>query len=252
MKTVHSTLLLCSSLDDAMMNSQRAIFNSAGYPVIMASSPVQIQQHVENTAFDIAVLNHTLSAQARRSIARDVKAKNRAVSVLVLHASGILDNPDADMAVDSRSGAAAVLAAVAKLEEMRGTGARHSPMEHEPVVIVDADRNYIFVSDAACRLLGYDRSQFLELRIDDVVVGNTRVTEPLFQKFLNEGMQQGRIDLRHRSGTVVTVDYVSEVQPDGYMMARWAPVTTEAEDSNGSGGHEESKAGVGDRDLSRD
>lgn len=246
MKTVHSTLLLCSSLDDAMMNSQRAIFNSAGYPVIMASSPVQIQHHVENTSFDIAVLNHTLSAQARRSIAHDVKAKNRAASVLVLHASGILDNPDADMAVDSRSGAAAVLAAVAKLEEMRGTGARHSPMEHEPIVIVDADRNYIFVSDAACRLLGYDRSQFLQLRIDDVVVGNTRVTEPLFQKFLNDGIQQGRIDLRHRSGAVVTVDYFSEVQPDGYMMARWAPVTAQAEGSNGLGGHEESNTTSGD------
>lgn len=235
-----------------MMNSQRAIFNSAGYPVIMASSPVQIQHHVENTAFDIAVLNHTLSAQARRSIARDVKSRNRAASVLVLHASGILDNPDADVAVDSRSGAAAVLAAVAKLEEMRGTGADYRSVSDESIVIVNADRNYIFVSDAACRLLGYDRSQFLQLRIDDVVIGNTRVTEPLFQKFLEEGRQQGRIDLRHRSGAVVTVDYLSEVQPDGYMMARWAPTTSEAEPSNGLGGHQESNTTGSDRDLSRD
>ncbi|HET6936465.1 MAG TPA: PAS domain-containing protein, partial [Candidatus Angelobacter sp.] len=206
------------------MNSQRAIFNSAGYPVILASSAAEIAQHVAHTAFDIAVLNHTLSREERSEIARQVKLRSPGASVLVLHASGMLGNPDADLAVDSRGGAAAMLAAVGRLEAMRGAGAPYTAFGRDMIVVVDATRSYVFVSDGACHLLGYDRSQFLELRIDDVVIGSTKVTEPLFQEFVSEGRQQGRIDLRHRSGAVITVDYVSEVQPDGYMMARWQPV----------------------------
>jgi PAS domain-containing protein len=223
-KTSHATLLLCSAVDDAMLNSQRAIFNSVGYPVIVACSPGEIAQHVAHTAFDIAVLNHTLPPKERSEIARQIKLRSDGSSVLVLHASGMLGNPHADLAVDSRGGAASMLEAVSRLEAMRGAGAPYSGFGEDMIVVVDAARSYVFVSDGACRLLGYDRSQFLELRIDDVVIGSTKTTEPLFQQFVSEGQQRGRIDLRHRSGAVITVDYIAEVQADGYMMARWQPV----------------------------
>lgn len=211
-----------------MLVSQGAIFNSAGYPVIFASSAEQVHHHLEHTAFDIAVLNHTLSFQQRKEIARRIKAENPSAGVLILHASGTLDNPDADIAVDSRLGPQAILLATKRVEVMRAMRKNHSDLDGEYLVIVDADRNYIFVSDAVCELLGYDRSQFLELRIDDVVAGSTSVTEPLFQRYVTDGTQQGTIILRHRSGRLVEVKYTAEVHDDGSMLARWRPVADSA------------------------
>jgi PAS domain-containing protein len=95
-------------------------------------------------------------------------------------------------------------------------------------VVADANRNFIFASDAVCTLLGYDRAVFLELRIDNVVKGATAVTQPLFQKFVAEGQQEGRISLKHRSGRIIRVDYRSKVEADGCMLARWEPVADSA------------------------
>ncbi len=220
----HPTLLLCSSHKDPMAISQAAIFNSAGYPVILAPTAEEIERHVETTAFDVAVLNHTLSLGERKNLAGKIKTVAPATGVLVLHASGALGNPNADIAVDSRLGPAAILRALKRIELMQWLRKTHSLLEHEYLVIVDANRNYVFASDAACRLLGYDRVQFLELRIDDVVAGASGVAEPLFSSFVNEGAQTGTIALRHRSGRLIEVEYAAEVGPDGSLLARWHPL----------------------------
>ena len=212
-----------------MLVSQGAIFNSAGYPVILASSAEQVNHHLEQTAFDIAVLNHTLSFQKRREIAHRIKSEDPAAGVLVLHASGALENPHADIAVDSRLGPQAILLATKRVELMRLMRKSHFNLKDEYLVIVDADRNYIFVSDAACELLGYDRSQFLELRIDDVVAGSTSITEPLFHQYVAQGKQEGTIILRHRSGRLLEVKYTAEVHDDGSMLARWQPLAHSAD-----------------------
>jgi hypothetical protein len=73
-------------------------------------------------------------------------------------------------------------------------------------------------------LLGYDRAMLLELRIDDVVDGSTRVTDPLFRQFVAMGEQTGRITLRHRSGRKIQVRYTSKVEPDGCVIAHWEPL----------------------------
>jgi PAS domain-containing protein len=91
-------------------------------------------------------------------------------------------------------------------------------------VVVDPDRNYIFANDAACQLVGFDHPHFMELRIDDLVVGNSQVAEPLFQRFVSDGSQAGTIKLRHRSGQILKVKYWAQVRDDGYMMARWESI----------------------------
>jgi PAS domain-containing protein len=140
-----------------MLLSQGAIFNSSGYPVILACSLQQAQHHLEHTAFDIAVRNHTLSFGQRKDLARKIKGADAHAGVLVLHARGALENPNADIAVDPRLGRQAVLLAAKRVETMRAMRKNHSNLESEYLVIVDRDRDYIFASDAACALLGYDR-----------------------------------------------------------------------------------------------
>ncbi len=96
--------------------------------------------------------------------------------------------------------------------------------DHRPIVVVDPDRNYIFANDPACRLVGFNHAEFLQLRIDEIVVGGSRVVQPLFKDFIAEGTQIGTIKLRHRSGAMITVKYEAQIRPDGYMMARWEPI----------------------------
>lgn len=225
-RKTHPTLLICSAESGAMLVSQGAIFNSAGYPVILAPSRENIEHHLAHTVFDIAVLNHTLPFSERKKLARRIKKMDPDLGILILHASGALDNPYADIAVDSRLGPQATLLAVKRVDLMRTMRKTHSNLRNEYLVIVDHERNYVFASDAACELLGYDRPQFLELRIDDVVAGSTPVTEPLFKRFVAENRQQGVITLRHRSGRLLDVKYLAEVHESGYMLARWQPISS--------------------------
>jgi hypothetical protein len=145
--------------------------------------------------------------------------------VLVLHHSGSLGNPYVDLAVDSRAGVKPMLHTLKRLEAMQHARSHHVDESNgKYVVVADLNRNYTFVTDPVCDLLGYDRAMFLELRIDDVVDGSTHVAAPLFQKFVADGRQSGRITLKHRSGKKVPVKYSSLVEPDGCVIAHWEPL----------------------------
>ena len=62
--------------------------------------------------------------------------------------------------------------------------AQHANEDERPIVVVDPERNYVFANEAACRLVGFDHAQFMELRIDDLVVGKSQVAGPLFERFV--------------------------------------------------------------------
>jgi CheY-like chemotaxis protein len=227
----HARLLLCSRDSDSVLVMQREVFRNSGYDVVAAGSSAAIQEHIENTEFDVIILNHTLSFAERKTLARKTKQRNPNHGVLVLHHSGSLGNPYVDLAVDSRTGATSMLQAVKRVENMLHARSHHiGDTDGKYIVVADLNRNYTFVSDPICQLLGYDRAMFLELRIDDVVDGSTQMTVPLFQEFVAQGKQTGMITLRHRSGKKVQVKYSSTVEPDGCAIAEWEPVEIPASD----------------------
>jgi len=220
-----SRLLLCSQRRDSVLAMQGAVLREAGYQVKIMAAKEGIRQLVQDTAFDILILNHTLSFADRKFLAGEAKRYQPQSGVLVLHHSGSLGNPDVDLAVDSRIGAKAMLGAVQRLEGMLHARSHHlADGDGTYFVVADSARNYTFVTDPVCELLGYDRAHLLEMRIDDVVDGATAVTSPLFQQFVSDRRQTGTITLRHRSGKTVPVKYWSKVEPDGCMVARWEPV----------------------------
>jgi CheY-like chemotaxis protein len=221
----HPRLLLCSEEDDSVLAMQREVFRGSGYEVVAAGSNEEIHEHIENTDFDVVILNHTLSFADRKALARKTKLRNPNHGVLVLHHSGSLGNPDVDLAVDSRAGVKPMLHTLKRLEAMQHARSHHvSESGTKYVVVADMNRNYTFVTDPVCDLLGYDRAMFLELRIDDVVDGSTQVTEPLFREFMAQGKQEGKITLRHRSGRKVAVKYSSHIEGDGCIIAHWEPL----------------------------
>ena len=218
-------LLLCSHENDSVLAMQSEVFRGSGYQVVAAGSSEAIQEHIENTDFDVIILNHTLSFADRQALARKTKLRNPNYGVLVLHHSGSLGNPYVDLAVDSRAGVKPMLHTLKRLEAMQHARSHHvGDSDGNYVVVADMARNYTFATDSVCDLLGYDRAMFLELRIDDVVDGSTHVTEPLFQDFVAQGKQEGRINLRHRSGRKVPVKYSSHIERDGCVIAHWEPL----------------------------
>jgi PAS domain-containing protein len=222
-----SRLLLCSQKRDSALATQSAVFRNAGYAVKTAANG-EIWDRIENAGFNILVLNHTLSFADRKLLAGEAKRHNPESGVLVLHHSGSLGNPAVDLAIDSRTGAKAMLRALQRLEGMLHARSHLLEIAATYFVVADASRNYTYVTDSVCDLLGYDRANLLELRIDDVVAGATPVAAPLFQQFVNDREQTGIISLRHRSGRLVQVRYWAEIKPDGCMAARWEPVTPTA------------------------
>ena len=225
----HTRLLLCSRHADSVLAMQREVFRNSGYEVVAAASKDEIHERIENTDFDVLILNHTLTFSDRKELARKTKQRNPNNGVLVLHHSGSLGNPYVDLAVDSRAGVQPMLQTLKRIEAMQHARTHHiAGSDGKYVVVADLNRNFAFATDSACELLGYDRAMFLELRIDDVVDGSSSVATPLFHEFVAQGEQSGTINLRHRSGMKIPVRYSSSVEPDGCAIAHWEPLDTGA------------------------
>ena len=221
----NTKLLLCSRHSDSVLAMQREVFRKSGYQIVAAAAKDEIQEHIENSDFDVIILNHTLSFADRKTLARKTKQRNPNSGVLVLHHSGSLGNPYVDLAVDSRAGVKPMLDTLKRIEAMRHARTHHTPgSEGKYVVVADLNRNYTFATDSVCELLGYDRALLLELRIDDIVDGSTNVADPLFREFVSKGAQTGKIALRHRSGKKIQVKYSALVEPDGCTIAHWEPL----------------------------
>lgn len=221
----NTRLLLCSRDGDSLLAMQGEVFRVSGYEVVATACNEEIQEHIENTDFDVVILNHTLSFADRKALARKTKQRNPNNGVLVLHHSGSLGNPYVDLAVDSRRGVKPVLDTLKRIEGMQHARSHHDPgADGEYVVVADLNRNYTFATDPVCELLGYDRAMLMELRIDDIVDGSTRMAVPLFQEFVAQGTQTGRITLRHRSGRKIQVNYSAVAEPDGCVIAHWEPL----------------------------
>ncbi len=221
-----TALFLCSHESDSVLAMQAEVFRESDYTVIPAASNDAILEHIENTDFDIIVLNHTISFADRKSAGAENEVAQSCQRSVVLHHSGSLGNPYVDLAVDSRSGVKAMLHTVKRVKAMLHARHHHvNGSEGKYVVVADMNRNYSYVTDPVCELLGYDRAMLLEFRIDDIVAGSTPVADPLFQEFVAEGKQSGKIILRHRSGKMVEVKYQAVVEPDGCTIARWEPLS---------------------------
>jgi PAS domain S-box-containing protein len=80
-------------------------------------------------------------------------------------------------------------------------------MEGAPAAVFVADDGHRFlaVNQFACDLLGYTRDDLLELRVDDLAT--TTDVEAGFERLRREGRLEGRVELRHREGSLVRLRY---------------------------------------------
>jgi len=100
---------------------------------------------------------------------------------------------------------------------------QHPELESEKyVVFVDAARRYTDCSDAVCELLGYDRSEILNKTIDDLSFDRTSVFR-LFEKYVQEGLQDGEYILKDKAGKPLLIKYRAWVFNDHCNAAAWSP-----------------------------
>jgi DNA-binding NtrC family response regulator len=110
------SILYCEN-DAAVMAAQKKMFERAGYAVDCALGRAAAEQSARKGDYDVVVLGHTLTKDDRHHLPYKAKKSGEETRVLVLHASG--KHPAVDLAVDSRDGEKAVLAALSSVLEQR-------------------------------------------------------------------------------------------------------------------------------------
>jgi PAS domain S-box-containing protein len=100
----------------------------------------------------------------------------------------------------------------------RRQGSRpNAHVQPQYVVIVDANRRYVDMSESFCKLLGYQRQELIGKKYDDFTVPRTNDIPVVFELFMNDGYMHGIWVLAHRSGTHLIVRYEAWRRSDGLI-----------------------------------
>ena len=102
--------ILYCEVDGNVLSTQSRIFEQAGYTVERAHSRAVADQALRNGTYDVVVLGHTLTKDDRHHLPYMAKKAGGNTQVMVLHASG--KHPAVDIALDSREGEQAMIAAL--------------------------------------------------------------------------------------------------------------------------------------------
>jgi DNA-binding NtrC family response regulator len=109
-------LLYCEN-DSKVLQAQTAMFERAGYSVECIQGRAAAEQALRKGGYDIVVLGHTMTKDDRHHLPYVAKKGHEETQVLVLHASG--KHYAVDLAMDSRDGEKAVVAALNSLAERK-------------------------------------------------------------------------------------------------------------------------------------
>jgi DNA-binding response OmpR family regulator len=112
----HGTILYCEN-DAKVLADQCRIFEQAGYTVQCIQGRAAAERSLREASYDVVVLGHTMTKDDRHHLAYMAKKSTAHPQVMVLHASG--KHPAVDVAIDSRDGEKAVLAALNSLAQER-------------------------------------------------------------------------------------------------------------------------------------
>jgi len=90
------------------------------------------------------------------------------------------------------------------------------------VVFVDGSRRYTDCTDGVCGLLGYNRDELLQRKIEEISYQPN--VAGLFAEYLRIGAQEGDYVLQRKDRTPIPVHYRSFQFSDGCNAAIWEPL----------------------------
>jgi PAS domain S-box-containing protein len=86
------------------------------------------------------------------------------------------------------------------------------------ILLADDRGVYVDANPAICRMLGYSRDELIGKSVHELVAADASPAA-LWQRFIDDRHQHGRVPLRHRDGQTVMVDYTatSNILPDLHL-----------------------------------
>ncbi|MDQ4100070.1 MAG: PAS domain S-box protein [Chloroflexota bacterium] len=105
--------------------------------------------------------------------------------------------------------------------EVRYRGLFHGVAD--AILVADAERRYLDLNRAAEALLRYRRDDLVGRRVDDIVVAEPNWTPEEYERFMQDGVWRGELEVRRSDGEVVSVEAqaTTVALPDGevYLSA---------------------------------
>lgn len=101
-----------------------------------------------------------------------------------------------------------------------------------PMLVVNDQRQYVDVNQAACLLLRLSREEVLRLTIDDLTpAGLGDATAALWEAFIRDKTQTGTFELSMPDGARLRVDYSAkaEVEPGRHLSLLYFPASSDRE-----------------------
>lgn len=216
--------LLCIDDEENGLKMRRWLFETEGFQVFTAlDGPTGIELFKAHSV-DGVILDYSMPGMDGIAVAQALKKLRSTVPIIMLSGYGVPAeaHPAIDAIITKGESPALLLNTTASLLHIRSHS--HVELEGRYVAFVDEQRRYVDVTDGVCELLGYSRSELLNMRIDDVSAPTVRSeTTPLFERYLANGMQQGSYMLLHRNGNQIPIAYIARAFPDGCLVARWEP-----------------------------
>jgi PAS domain S-box-containing protein len=204
----------------SLSKTRRWVLEHAGYRVQRAETATEINQALQRNTVDLVLVGWT----DKKATAEQVVSLVRKISPRIPIVSMTGHGTACDAIVLPLAGPEGLLRVVGEtLVKAHG----HRVSKNERVLFVDQDRRYFHVSDAAAELLGYEREELLGRKIDDITAPEVDVPGK-FAAYVRDGVQNGIISLRHKTGGVVTVRYAARVLEDGCMVSRLTRVYNNA------------------------
>jgi len=216
--------LLCIDDEENGLKMRKWLFETEGFQVFTAlNGPTGIELF-KTQPVDGVILDYSMPGMDGIAVAEALKKLRSTVPIIML--SGYPIPAEANRAIDTiitkGESPALLLNTAASLLHIRSHS--HEELDGKYVAFVDEQRRYLDVTDGVCELLGYSRSELLNMRIDDVTAPAMRSkAPPLFQQYLADSLQRGTYILLHRNGNEIPITYIARAFPDGCLVARWEP-----------------------------
>jgi PAS domain S-box-containing protein len=220
--------LLCIDDEENGLKMRKWLFETEGFQVFTALDGLTGISLFETHSVDGVILDYSMPGMDGIAVAQALKKLRSTVPIIMLsgYAVPAEAHPAIDAIITKGESPALLLNTTASLLHIRAHS--HVELEGRYVAFVDEHRRYLDVTDGVCELLGYSRSELLNMRVDEVSAPTVRSeTPPLFERYLADGLQQGSYMLLHRNGNEIPITYIARVFPDGCLVARWEPQVSE-------------------------
>lgn len=214
-------LVLMVDHDERTAQIRANVLEISGYAVRVVDGPETAAHALESERPNLILFNvgGLGDMEALRRLRRAVK-----LPVLALVDSPAGDRPAelADSFVTKVDGPRALLDHLDAL--VRYKHHVHPELEGDRVVFVDKNRRYVEATPKACELIGYEPTELIGKRIDDVSAPDSESVKKQFQRYMKDKEQEGVFILKHKNGRTVPIRYRALILPDGCMAAQWEPL----------------------------